>query len=147
RLPMPADETGEDCREEADDEQGPPSQRSDDGSGDHGGGEDSELESHTHPRVRPGTLIGSNRLGGQGHADAELPTDADAGDETVGGHVPVALRDRGQSGEYGEDEHGPGQHPDTTAAIGESAGDEPAEHRPEPSDRRQGTGFDLAEAE
>src|SRR5699024_7891411 len=74
-------------------------------------------------------------------------TDADAGDETVGGHVPVALRDRGQSGEYGEDEHGPGQHLDTTVAIGESAEDDPAEHRAEQSDRRQGTSFDLAEAE
>jgi hypothetical protein len=55
----------------------------------------------------------------QGHADAELTAEPQAGDGAVDQQVPIALCEGAKPSESGEQENGPGQHPHATVIVAE----------------------------
>jgi hypothetical protein len=57
----------------------------------------------------------------QGHADAELTAEPQAGDGAVDQQVPIAFCEGAKPSESGEQENGRGQHPHATVIVAEDA--------------------------
>ena len=57
-----------------------------------------------------GPLVRRPGLGDEGHADAELAAQPQAGDGAIDHQIPIAPRQRAQPGEDRKQQDGPGEH-------------------------------------
>ena len=123
-----ADEVGGQRRQDADGEHAAPADHRQQDRREDGRGENAKLPAEPDIGRGAGPHGGRPCLGNQRHADAEFAAEAEAGDGAVGQQIVVALRQRAEPGEYGEQDDGLGQHADAADAVGQHAEEDAADH-------------------